>query len=205
MTMRELKTVVVYLAVGFFSTGLAFFIVTQFIAPSASKEPPPQPPLSSSPSTQVDEGEAPPLPKVPIKGEPSEETDGVSASPKFSDVQTFLEPFIYDPKNRKDPFQPYVGIEGAPAGEGGLQDTLLPLQRFELNEIRLVGIIWEVEEPQAMFLDPSNTVHIIGKNERIGRNSGYIAVIREGEVVVAEAIRKDDEVTYKTTILKISR
>jgi type IV pilus assembly protein PilP len=56
-----------------------------------------------------------------------------------------------------------------------------------------------------MFLDPTNTVHIIGKNERIGRNNGYIAMIREGEVVIVEATRKEDEVIYTTTVMKISR
>ncbi|MCB0362100.1 MAG: pilus assembly protein PilP [Bdellovibrionales bacterium] len=124
-------------------------------------------------------------------------------TPVFSDFQTFLEPFIYDPKNRKDPFKPYV--ESTPVDQGELQGPLLPLQRFDTSEIRLVGIIWDVAAPKAMFLDPTNTVHIIGKNERIGRNNGYVAMIREGEVVVIEATRKEDEVIYTTTVMKITR
>ena len=121
--------------------------------------------------------------------------------PKFSEFQSFLEPFIYDPRNRKDPFRPY--IEVSPSEQGEIQGPLLPLQRFDLNEIRLMGIIWDVEEPKAMFLDPSKTMHIIGRNERIGRNNGYLAVIREGEVVVVEATRKEDEIIYTTTVMKM--
>lgn len=130
------------------------------------------------------------------------EADDVTVS-KFTNVQPLLEPFIYDPKNRKDPFSPNfeTGME-----EGSkLQSPLLPLQRFNLNEIQLVGIIWGVEKPQAMFMDPTKRVHIIGKNERIGRNNGYIAVIREGEVVIVEPIRRDDEVVYNSTVMRIVR
>lgn len=131
------------------------------------------------------------------------ENEAKAPVPRFTDFQTFLEPFIYDPKNRKDPFKPYVEIDSLDQGE--MQGPLLPLQRFDLNEIHLVGIIWDVGSPRAMFLDPTNTVHIIGKNERIGRNNGYIAMIREGEVVIVEATRKEDEVIYTTTVMKISR
>lgn len=145
----------------------------------------------SSPNT------APPVGTSPANTENSLEV------PRFTDFQSFLEPFIYDPKNRKDPFKPYVEVE--PIDNGELQGPLLPLQRFDTSEIKLVGIIWDVKAPKAMFLDPTNTVHIIGKNERIGRNNGYIAMIREGEVVVVEATRKDDEVVYTTTVMKISR
>ncbi|MCB0364806.1 MAG: pilus assembly protein PilP [Bdellovibrionaceae bacterium] len=161
-------------------------------------------PVEGAMPPPMPEGELPPPAEgaQPGEGGIPDSIDGVPI-PKFTDFQTFLEPFIYDPKNRKDPFKPYVEVE--PVDQGELQGPLLPLQRFDLNEIRLVGIIWEVREPKAMFLDPTNTVHIIGKNERIGRNNGYIAVIREGEVVVVEATRKEDEVIYTTTVMKISR
>ena len=245
MSIKEIKTIMAYLAVGLVSTGLAFFVATQFITPSASQEPPPAPPPPPAPEVEVTmpppavPGEAPapagdagaqapvegqpaageagvtppPLPEgeVPVPAEGEEpmtldnlptEIDGVPV-PKFADFQTFLEPFIYDPKNRKDPFKPYVEVD--PVEQGELQGPLLPLQRFDLDEIRLVGIIWDVKKAQAMFLDPTNTVHIIGKNERIGRSNGYIAVIREGEVVVVEATRKEDEVIYTTTVMKIAR
>ncbi len=129
--------------------------------------------------------------------------ESVGEIPKFNDYQTILEPFVYDPNNRKDPFKPYMETE--PIDKGELQGPLLPLQRFDTSEIKLVGIIWDVSAPKAMFLDPTNTVHIIGKNERLGRNNGYIAAIREGEVVIVEATHKENEVVYTTTLMKISR
>lgn len=237
MNLKQAKGLLAYLVVGLVSTGLAFFVATQFITPSRSQTPdaPPPEPVSPAPAPEVEltmpptqeaggtpaategappapeGGLPPPLPEGQVAPAPGDQPPagdaaidaGLEGIPKFTDFQTFLEPFIYDPKNRKDPFKPYVEVE--PVYQGELQGPLLPLQRFDLNEIRLVGIIFEVREPKAMFLDPTNTVHIIGKNERIGRNNGYIAVIREGEVVVVEATRKENEVIYTTTVMKISR
>jgi type IV pilus assembly protein PilP len=191
------------------------YLASQFITPSFSQNPPlsPQgsntPPNSEGPenstknpnptTTASPDGSINPAPPA----QTGAENEAKALVPRFTDFQTFLEPFIYDPKNRKDPFKPYVEIDSIDQGE--MQGPLLPLQRFDLNEIHLVGIIWDVGAPRAMFLDPTNTVHIIGKNERIGRNNGYIAMIREGEVVIVEATRKEDEVIYTTTVMKISR
>ncbi|MBK7844694.1 MAG: pilus assembly protein PilP [Bdellovibrionales bacterium] len=222
-----------YFSVGLVGFGLAIYLASQFITPSFSQNPPPSSkgsdttpnsggpanlttnpnstttaspdgsikPTQSSAGAPAPDGSPPVDPAVPTQtGGENEEKAPV---PRFTDFQTFLEPFIYDPKNRKDPFKPYVEIDSIDQGE--MQGPLLPLQRFDLNEIHLVGIIWDVGSPRAMFLDPTNTVHIIGKNERIGRNNGYIAMIREGEVVIVEATRKEDEVIYTTTVMKISR
>jgi type IV pilus assembly protein PilP len=167
----------------------------------------PAPPAQVSAGASAPEVSPSPSPSPPgATGVPTQtggENEAKALVPRFTDFQTFLEPFIYDPKNRKDPFKPYVEIDSIDQGE--MQGPLLPLQRFDLNEIHLVGIIWDVGSSRAMFLDPTNTVHIIGKNERIGRNNGYIAMIREGEVVIVEATRKEDEVIYTTTVMKISR
>ncbi len=174
---------------------------TTTAAPDGSINPAPPAPVSAGASAP----EASPSPPgaTGVPAQTGGENEAKALVPRFTDFQTFLEPFIYDPKNRKDPFKPYVEIDSIDQGE--MQGPLLPLQRFDLNEIHLVGIIWDVGSSRAMFLDPTNTVHIIGKNERIGRNNGYIAMIREGEVVIVEATRKEDEVIYTTTVMKISR
>lgn len=226
-----------YFIVGLVGFGLAVYLASQFITPSFSQTPAPNPQgshtspnsvapgnltenpnpttsaspdgsINSAPavvSTGASTPDASPSPPG-VTGVPTQtggENEAKAPVPRFTDFQTLLEPFIYDPKNRKDPFKPYVEIDSLDQGE--MQGPLLPLQRFDLNEINLVGIIWDVGSPRAMFLDPTNTVHIIGKNERIGRNNGYIAMIREGEVVIVEATRKEDEVIYTTTVMKISR
>ena len=120
-----------------------------------------------------------------------------------NDIQSFLEPFIYDTKGRRDPFQPYVEMR-APE-EGDIQGPLLPLQRYDIDDIKLTGIIWDVKNPKALFIDPGKQTYVLGRDDRLGRNNGYIAVIREGEVVVVEAQRIRGETVYSTRILKLSR
>jgi type IV pilus assembly protein PilP len=119
--------------------------------------------------------------------------------------QSYLEPFIYDMKDRKDPFKPFVESIGGPTGEGAFEGPLLPLQRFDMDDLRLIGIIWDVKEPKAMFMDPESKVHILSRDDRIGKNNGYVAAIREGEVVVVETIRAKGESITTSRVLKISR
>ena len=160
----------------------------------------------------------PPIPEVmePGKGTSAQPRPAVSKiqdqslkakatgmSALVSEVEGLFEPFIYDSKGQRDPFRPFS--EAKIAEDADDQVPLLPLQRFELDQLKLIGIIWDVVEPKAMFLDPNAEVYTIGKDERIGRHSGYIATIREGEVVVVEASRVRGEVVYTSRIVRIAR
>jgi Tfp pilus assembly protein PilP len=119
-------------------------------------------------------------------------------------LEGFLEPFIYDLVNRRDPFLPYSDY--APdSGTGASSRPLTPAQRFDLDQLKLVGIMWDVKDPKAMFMDPDQDVLVLGRDEGIGNRSGYIAAIREGEVVVVEALRRRGDIIYKTRVLRIER
>ena len=124
------------------------------------------------------------------------------------DVQGFLEPFMYDPRGRRDPFKSYGGIvdESLPKQAGPLLEEGKPLQSYDLDQFKLVAIMWGVRNPRAMFMDPRAQVHIVGRDERIGRKNGYIAAIREGEVVVVEQIKNEEnQSSYSTKVLRIQR
>jgi len=121
----------------------------------------------------------------------------------IAELEGFLEPFIYDIVNRRDPFQPYS--EYVPTEDGGPSRTMSPAQRWELEQLRLIGIMWDIKDPKAMFMDPEKDVMILGRDESIGNRNGYIAAIREGEVVVVEAIRKRGDIIYRTRVLRIER
>ena len=129
------------------------------------------------------------------------------------DVQGFLEPFVYDPRGRRDPFKPYGGISMENAPKKPILDPAAPLlvegkplQSYDLDQFTLVAVMWDIITPKAMFLDPRSQIHIVGRDERIGRKNGYIAAIREGEVVVVEQIKNDqNQVSYATKVLRIQR
>lgn len=133
----------------------------------------------------------------------SNEEDDLARDNFVAEVQSYLEPFIYDPKGRRDPFVPFQ--ESRDSEEGDFQGPLLPLQRFDVAELKLVGVIWNVNDPKAMFLDPNQQIHVVGKDERVGRSNGYIAVIREGEVVVVEASRRKGELVYSSVVVRIEQ
>lgn len=206
---------------GAMSIGSAFYISSVFVRATKAKnvvEAPPNPFLTKEILIAQNDIPAPPPPAPPQEAQPSADSSQQqpSTSPpvlpqannasedenKEEDYELFLEPYNYDPSGRRDPF---VRIENIGFGGVGseIARPLLPLERYDLNEIQLVGIIWSVKNPRAMFLDPEQKVHVLGKDERIGRNQGYIAVIREGEVVVVESTEKSGEVVYQTKVMRL--
>lgn len=164
------------------SLSLIFMLSAQVLA----QTPPPPPPPPSAPGIAP----APPPPSIA----------GIGAG-LSSEIESFLEPYIYDPKGRRDPFKPYA--ESAPLEEGEMAGPLLPLQQYDLEQLRLVGILWNIADPKAMFIDPKNQVHVVRRDERLGKKNGYVAVIREGEVVVVEAVNVNGDLMYSTRVLKI--
>jgi Tfp pilus assembly protein PilP len=192
-----------YLLAGILSVGAALLISLRFLGPSHAQvdSSPPAPATSPADTTpdattgeapSIEEGDAPPAEGI------SEE-----AGRTASELEGFLEPFIYDIVNRRDPFMPYS--EYVPSDTPGANRPLTPAQRFDLDQLKLVGIMWDVKDPKAMFMDPDNEVIVLGRDEGIGNRSGYIAAIREGEVVVVEAIRRRGDIIYKTRVLRIER
>jgi type IV pilus assembly protein PilP len=120
----------------------------------------------------------------------------------ISQTGNFLEPYIFDTREgRRNPFRPPVLVEQSTTEP--IPGT--PLERYEVDEIRLAGIMWDIRSPKAMFIDPTGAVHVIGKDDRIGRRQGYIATIRESEVVIVETTNFNGELAYATRILRIDK
>lgn len=182
-----LLSTLIYIGVGGLGVGSAFYLSSLWLAPAESQQIPPAVPPPS------------PLPTGAPSG-PTQEEDLVREN-FVAEVQSYLEPFIYDPKGRRDPFGPYV--EDQVSQEDGFQGPLLPLQRFDVSELKLIGIMWNVKDPKAMFVDPNSQIHVVGKDERVGRNNGYIAVIREGEVVIVEAMRRKGDLVYSSRVVRL--
>jgi len=119
----------------------------------------------------------------------------------FPSFTGFFEPFIYNPRGRRDPFAQVIPDRQANRGQVNGPD--LPLQQFELKDLKLTGIIWDVSRPRAMLKDPKGRVHIVGPNAKLGKRNGYIAVIREGELVIVETVEEDGRLLSSTKIVKL--
>ena len=214
MDRRELRTTLAYGLAGLLSVGAAFMISLKFLghshaqagtAPRASAAPVPA--ATQNPAATPADAAADPVPagNGAAAGGIQPQTPGDEDRPtgEASELEGFLEPFIYDIVNRRDPFQPYADY--VPSDQPGNTRPLTPAQRFDLDQLKLVGIMWDVKDPKALFLDPEQEVLTVGRDDGIGNHNGYIAAIREGEVVVVEAIRKRGDIIYKTRVLRLER
>ncbi|MES2802956.1 MAG: pilus assembly protein PilP [Bdellovibrionota bacterium] len=67
-----------------------------------------------------------------------------------------------------------------------IDDKIEAIRRWPIRDYRLVGVIWDVRNPKAMIVDPSNTMHLLKRNYRIGDKDGIISTISEGTITVIQ-------------------
>lgn len=207
MNRGEVKQILTYAAAGAISIAAAFAISLKYITHSRAQEP--TAPQGQEPAQSQQEPGAhfrtgpPNGAQNPNGAAPDAAGNPSSGDSAVTELEGFLEPFIYDVVNRRDPFQAYV--EYVPQDLSAPARPLSPAQRYDLDQLKLIGIMWDVKDPKAMFLDPDSEVIVLGRDEGIGNKNGYIASIREGEVVVVEAMRKRGDIFYKTRILRMER
>lgn len=114
--------------------------------------------------------------------------------------------YVYDPTGRRDPFRPYRLLRSTGEGEKGEQPLALePLQTYDLDQMQILGILWDVRQPRALIQDGDGKVHTLVKNTKVGRNNGYVAAIREGEVVVIEAFEDGERIVKRTRLLEFRK
>jgi type IV pilus assembly protein PilP len=90
--------------------------------------------------------------------------------------------FSYDPEGKPDPFKSYVrqlvAIQQA--------DLSSPLQKFDLSQLIVTGIIWANEKPRALIEDPTGKGYIVQTGAAIGKNRGRVVQIGDNRVTVKE-------------------
>lgn len=90
--------------------------------------------------------------------------------------------YRYDPTGKPDPFKSFLKqvqlVKDAAA--------LSPLERFDLSQLTITGIIWSTKRPRALVEDPTGKGYIVGVGAGIGKNQGRIVRIEDNRVVVKE-------------------
>ncbi len=225
---RELKTFLLFFLAGVIGLSGAVYVATAFLKPARAQRPP-------TPTTAVPKGQLPPLaapvvtapPAVPQSAPPAAAPpptlgadpnlalppiDELSEKPQMpvsppatgkSLLEGIIEDFNYEVSGRRDPFLPYTSPKSVAVNEE--EEIISPLQRFDLDQLKLIGIIWDIKKPKAMFLDPQGKGYIVGKLDKVGRNRGYIAEIREGEVIILERFVGDGRSTFQTKAVRLER
>ena len=85
----------------------------------------------------------------------------------------------------RDPFrQPKLKV-ASDVNEGG---TIPELERFEVEQFKLIGVISGLKKNKALLTSPDGKMHIVSENMRLGNRHGLIRKIAPGTVLIEEKV-----------------
>jgi len=133
--------------------------------------------------------------------EPAKAEAGISSLPAKKPEQP--ERPRYSSVGKRDPFRP---LSLKPKASQRARENLSPLERYELGQLKLVGIIWGIKEPRAMVEDATGLGYVVKIGTLIGPNEGKVKAIKPTEVVIEEHVtdfygaKKSQEVSMKLPV-----
>jgi Tfp pilus assembly protein PilP len=83
----------------------------------------------------------------------------------------------------RDPFRPMTLRTKV---SNRARENLSPLERFDLGQLKVVGIVWNMKEPQAMIEDTAGLGYVVRKGTAIGSNEGKVKAIQRDQIIVEE-------------------
>ncbi|MBI5180064.1 MAG: pilus assembly protein PilP [Nitrospirae bacterium] len=89
--------------------------------------------------------------------------------------------YVYDPTGKRDPFRSAILGESL-AGK----ETLPPLQRREISELKLIGIVWDRTGYNAMLETPDGKGYTVKVGTIVGPKKGIVRKITKRTVVIEE-------------------
>lgn len=98
--------------------------------------------------------------------------------------------YIYDATGKPDPFIPLIA-ETEPTKVTMPQQVakpITPLQRYNLNDLKLVAVISKQGEASALLEDSAGFGYIVKRGMLVGKNEGVIKKIIDNGIIVEERI-----------------
>jgi type IV pilus assembly protein PilP len=138
------------------------------IAGCSKEEPPPQPVVRKA------------VPKEQAKA-----AEGVK--PAEAQASKPAEVVFYNPEGKRDPFVPFLKVETKSAR--AMMENVSPLQRYELGELKFVGLIWGPKGAYALVEDAEGKGYTVSVGTKVGRGGGIVTRISDGEISVKEEFR----------------
>ncbi len=128
---------------------------------------------------------------------PAERAPATATPTVISDQEPDIA-YAYSPIGKRDPFRSLfeqLQVEQE-------QEQLTDLQRYELDQLKLVAIISRIATPYAMVEDPAGKGHSLTRGTLIGKNWGRVSAITPDCVTVKEEYRDytGRKVTNKTSM-----
>ena len=132
--------------------------------------------------------------------QPSQEPPGTQPAPKSTGVLAALGTAIqestvssgisYNPEGKIDPFEPLFRREPTEktAKKKARQGPLTPLERVDLSQLKLTGVIMAHSGSKALISEASGKAYIAKEGTLIGMNSGRIIQILKDRIIVEEEV-----------------
>ena len=94
------------------------------------------------------------------------------------------EAYNYVATGKRDPFfPPFRMVESE---TGATDEPKTPLQRFDIGQLKLVGVIWESDEPRALIEDSGGLGYIVTRGTLIGSRGGIVKMIEPKRIIIEE-------------------
>jgi type IV pilus assembly protein PilP len=90
--------------------------------------------------------------------------------------------YVYNPIGKRDPFRTFLTKENDDDNGPARTD----LQKYDIDQYKLVGIVWGNDRPRALVQDPTGEGFVMEIGTYIGKNWGKVTQIQSDVVVVTE-------------------
>jgi type IV pilus assembly protein PilP len=157
--------------------------------------------LAKKDKDKVSEAKAVPQPaSKQVKAQPPSPEKKAAAQPAESAIPLLAKgigkksTYFYDPAGKPDPFRALfatdTGQRMVPVKSKVKKPKLplTPLQRIDLSQLKLVGVIISPTGNKALVEEPSGKGYIISKGTYVGTNFGLVKRILKDRVVVEEEV-----------------
>jgi Tfp pilus assembly protein PilP len=84
---------------------------------------------------------------------------------------------------KRDPFRPFT-LNSRPSQRRRV--NLSPLERYELGQLKLVGVVWDIKQPNAIVEDAAGLGYVVRTGTPIGSNEGKVKKIQPAGLVIEE-------------------
>ncbi len=129
------------------------------------------------------------VPLTSFAAEKNGATEASSLTPeKLASLEIKQPLFSYESLSRPDPFRPFIDFSQIERSiPTDASKDLTPLEKYALNQFKLVGIIMAGENHNyALVEDPEQIGYTVREGDKIGDLSGYVKEINSNEVIVEE-------------------
>ncbi len=147
------------------------------------------PPAGRQVTRKVVSPPAAPAPETPQAKTTEPPTETAETLPMVSPEEN-PEPAGFRPKSERDPFKSFITTRTAvPARAEQTPKIKTPLQRYSLDQLKVVGIISGGKMRKALLEDDVGKGYVVSKGDFVGSEGGRIVAIKKDSIIIESTYR----------------